>query len=109
MDGQGSLLARVRAALGAHDDEALAALANKGLVKRARKDLEKAAPAAIEETATHLRFRVEDCTVTLGDSVKDADCTCPADGFCRHILAVILHLRESGPAPAAAPVFSGAE
>ena len=36
MDGPGSLLTRVRGVLAAFDDDALAGLASKGLVRRAR-------------------------------------------------------------------------
>ncbi len=110
MDGSSPLLDRVRAALRAYDDEALAALANRGLVRRARKDLEKATPIVKGESAGRLHLSVEDSTVEVSEAIRDASCTCPAGTFCRHILGALIHLKESGgTAPAAAPAAVGPE
>ncbi|GAB4196284.1 MAG: hypothetical protein OHK0022_13680 [Roseiflexaceae bacterium] len=79
------------------DDETLAALSSKGLVRRAQKDLERAAPVLREQhaSAVVLDFAAEGCLVTLPASgPQAARCTCPADGICRHILAGALFLRE---------------
>ena len=59
MDGPGSLLTRLRGVLAAFDDEALAGLANKGLVRRARKDLETIRPKVLEPGDSAERLRVE--------------------------------------------------
>lgn len=78
------------------DDETLAALANKGLLRRAQKDLEAAKPELQEERADALLFSMpgENCTVTMpAAGPTRATCTCPADGCCRHILAAALFLR----------------
>jgi hypothetical protein len=93
------------------DDETLAALANKGLLRRAQKDLEATKPELQEERADALVFSMpgEGCTVTLpATGPTKASCTCPADGCCRHILAAALFLRaqaqQAAPeAPATAP------
>jgi hypothetical protein len=99
------------------DDETLAALANKGLLRRAQKDLETARPELQEERADALLFTMpgENCTVTLpAAGPTKASCTCPADGVCRHILAAALFLRaqaqqapaepaQEAPAPVEAP------
>jgi SWIM zinc finger len=78
------------------DDEALAALSSKGLVRRARKDLERDAPEVREQGPDTLAlvFAADDCTVTMpATGPAQATCTCPADGCCRHILAAALFLR----------------
>ncbi len=78
------------------DDETLAALANKGLLRRAQKDLETNKPEAQEERADALVFSIpgEGCTVTMpAAGPTKATCTCPADGVCRHILVAALFLR----------------
>ncbi len=78
------------------DDETLAALANKGLLRRAQKDLEAARPELQEERDDALLFNIpgEGCTVTLpAAGPTKATCTCPADGCCRHILTATLFLR----------------
>ncbi len=88
-------------------DETLAALANKGLLRRAQKDLEAAPPEKKEEQADALvlLFAGENVTVTLPSAgPAKATCTCPADTCCRHILAGSLWLRakaQEAPAEAA--------
>ncbi|HEY7357821.1 MAG TPA: SWIM zinc finger family protein, partial [Ktedonobacterales bacterium] len=88
------------------DDETLAALANKGLLRRAQKDLETSTPELQEERADALLFSLpgENCVVTLPPAgPAKATCTCPADGCCRHILAAALFLRaQAQQAPAEA-------
>jgi hypothetical protein len=77
-------------------DNTLAALANKGLLRRAQKDLEAAPPQIKEERADALvlLFARENCTVTLpAAGPAKATCTCPADACCRHMLAGALWLR----------------
>jgi SWIM zinc finger len=94
--------------LAAFDDEALALLANKGLVRRAAKDLEKGTAVVIEsDDAETLRVRVEDVTVTFdaGGPAK-ARCGCPARENCRHVIMACLWLKaqpveEAVAAPAA--------
>ena len=97
MDGPGSLLTRLRAALAAFDDEALAALANKGLVRRARKDLETIRPKVLEpgDAAERLRVEVGDAVAELALPPAQSRCDCPASGICRHILAALIFVKES--------------
>jgi hypothetical protein len=103
MAGEDPLLERVRAAVAPFDDEALAALANKGLVRRARKDLETVKASLVGPHGELLRFEVEGCTVDLSAAPAQSKCSCPAGGVCRHILVAIMHLRAAAPPPAAAP------
>jgi hypothetical protein len=84
----------LRAALTALDDDALAALANKGLVRRARKDLEQAPGAIIESGDDELRVQLGGETVAVPASPVKARCSCPAGGVCRHVLGALVFLRE---------------
>jgi hypothetical protein len=88
-------LTRLRPALSALDDEALAALANKGLVRRARKDLEQSPGEIVAADDEGLKVRVGAETVDVPASPVQASCTCPAGGVCRHILAALILLRET--------------
>ncbi|MEK7412078.1 MAG: hypothetical protein AAB263_02040 [Planctomycetota bacterium] len=102
-------IAIVAALLG--DDE-LIALANRGLLRRARKDLETAKPAIQGETASGLSVRWDQQTIVLAERPAESRCTCSAGGICRHILACFLHLASTsatGQAAAAAPQPCGAE
>ena len=95
-------------ALAALDDDALAALANKGLVRRARKDLEKTPPALVAADAGSVTVQVEGQTVRLTTPINKSSCTC-ASGFCRHIIGAVIFIRASATAAPAAPVHAGAE
>jgi hypothetical protein len=103
VDGQGPDLARLRAALVAFDDEALAALANKGLVRRARKDLESNPPVSLEPSGDRPRLAVGDGVVELALPPSRSTCSCPAGGVCRHILAALIYVRDSAPVGGSEP------
>ena len=76
------------------DDAALAALANKGLVRRARKDLEQQRPQYLGSSEGRYQFEIESRRVDLGESPSEARCDCGADSICHHILAVLIDLRD---------------
>lgn len=81
--------------------EALEALANKGLVRRAQKDLERGEVAGFESTDSGLIASVSGHRVTLIEAgPAKATCTCPALGVCQHIIAACLKLMQE---PSAEP------
>jgi hypothetical protein len=94
MAGKEDFIIRLVALIGAFDDAAWEALASKGLLRRARKDLAKgiaieiagASEAGVELTVPP--FRV---VMPLSGPAKST-CTCPAHGVCQHILAAGLYL-----------------
>lgn len=94
------------------DAAALEALANKGLLRRAQKDLDRGIETRIcAETDSSIRVRVGDFEVTLPESGPAmASCSCPAVGVCQHILTAVLFLQkeapEAVPAQAMAPSAS---
>lgn len=96
-----SLRASLHEQLRRWDDDTFAALANRGLLRRAGKDLEAAAPVVMAEsdaaldvefTGHRLRFDAR--------GPAQATCSCPTSGVCQHILAVALWLQKQGDAPA---------
>jgi len=92
----------MRAAVAPFDDDALSALANKGLVRRARKDIDTIKPAVVGPHGDLLRFEVEGFTVDLAAAPAQSKCSCPQTGVCRHILMAVMSLRASVPAPTTA-------
>lgn len=85
----------LRQTIEACDEAALATLANKGLVRRAKKDLERGLVEAVELGEEEASVTVEGYTVRLdGRGPAEARCTCPAAGKCRHLVAAVLCLRE---------------
>ena len=89
-----SLLAKLRAVLKTLDDDALAALANKGLLRRALKDLETSRPELVDMDADVVRIRIGDETVAVPQIPAHSTCSCPATGICRHILGALVYLRD---------------
>lgn len=79
--------------------EALMALANAGLVKRAQKDLAAGViPTLTIESDGAIWAEFEDGTTTSispSQSLKEASCTCPASNMCRHRVALVLAYQAS--------------
>lgn len=93
------------------DDDALVALGNRGLLRRARKDLERVAPTCEEPAGDVLPVSVDDARVELRLVPAASTCSCPASGPCRHLIAAWLHVGslaiagDTGePAPAVDPL-----
>ncbi|MDR2326194.1 MAG: SWIM zinc finger family protein [Acidovorax sp.] len=106
--------------------QALTALANAGFVKRAQKDVAAGLLPRIEESgdgevAAHFDDGVS-TRLPAGRTLRDASCSCPASGMCRHRVMLVLAYQaqtqvqapgqDSAPAPVAdsqAPVQAPAE
>ncbi|MFB9839740.1 hypothetical protein ACFFNX_47110, partial [Actinoallomurus acaciae] len=101
-----------RADLLALDTDALIALANRGLVKRATRELDAGTvPALSTDTDGTVRGRFPDgveVAFPVGAGLDTASCTCPATGVCRHRIGLVLaYQRETEPAaPGAAKEWS---
>jgi hypothetical protein len=94
MAGADPFLTRLRTLLRMLDDDALAALANRGLLRRAQKDLEAARPTVVDTTADRVRLHVADAVVEVPEVPARGTCSCAATGVCRHILTALLYLRD---------------
>ena len=84
----------MRADLLALTPDALSALANRGLVKRATKELDAGNGPEIEQAADGgIHGRFADGVEVLfppGSALDGASCSCGAPGVCRHRIAVVL-------------------
>lgn len=83
---------QLQAALQQADDDYLVGLSNKGIWKRAYKDLEGETPS--------LTWQGEDAQVTLSSEtcviknpLGESTCSCPSSGICRHVVTAILWLK----------------
>jgi len=95
MAGTHPFLRRLRGLLKGIDDEALASVANKGLLRRAQKDLESAPPAILAVEEGCVQVQLADATVGVREMPSKCSCSCPARGICRHILSALVYLRDS--------------
>lgn len=86
-----------------YDDEAYAALANRGLLRRARKDLLTEKAEIVEDAPSSLVVRVGPHRVQFdGRGPAYARCSCAARGGCQHVVAAAIVI---GSAAAADPVI----
>ncbi|GAA2195651.1 SWIM zinc finger family protein [Streptomyces bangladeshensis] len=85
--------------------DTLASLANRGLVKRADKDVAAGSGPEVTVGADGtVRGTFPDGTETAlppGRGLDAADCTCPAAGMCRHRIALVLAYQRGAPDEAA--------
>uniref|UniRef100_UPI00117863D1 hypothetical protein n=1 Tax=Amycolatopsis kentuckyensis TaxID=218823 RepID=UPI00117863D1 len=97
----------MRADLLALTPEALAALANRGLVKRAQKDIDAGRGPVVDAAEDgEVRGRFPDGVEVVfppGGALGTAECTCGAPGVCRHRIAVVLGYQHH---PGATPEFT---
>lgn len=90
------------AQLARFDDEAFVALANRGLLRRAQKDLEKLAASLVEETPQHVVIGFAEQRIRFdARGPAHAECSCPASGVCQHVLAAAITLQRLALAEAA--------
>lgn len=82
-----------------YDDDALVALANAGLLRRAAKDVEAGKVEWLEQSADAGVIGADGQRVSLdAKGLPQARCDCPAPGMCKHILGAVLWLRGQGEA-----------
>ncbi|QSR25869.1 hypothetical protein CFH99_09560 [Nocardioides aromaticivorans] len=88
-----TLLASLRPLLQRWDDDAWAGLANRGLLRRARKDLASAPPTSVSDGVEVVEVVVGGQVVRFGpEGPASARCSCPAGTVCQHVIAAGLWL-----------------
>lgn len=101
MAGENNLLNKLAALVAAFDDASWEALASKGLLRRARKDLEKGLEIrVVEESGDVLKLEVPPFVVSMpAAGPGSASCSCPTPGVCQHIIAAGLYLQQQPVGP----------
>ena len=98
MASKENLLEQFRAQILAFDEDSLATASSKGLVRRAKKELQKGLEPILQETAEGLVLEVDSQQVSISaKGLLETTCTCPATDVCRHILVSCLWLRSQLP------------
>ncbi len=81
------------------DDDAWQALTSRGLLRRARKDLQSLTPVLVSD-AGPVEVQVDEWTVTIGQAGPGmAECTCGSSAACHHLVAAGLWLAARDCAP----------
>lgn len=76
------------------DDDYLIGLSNKGILKRAYKDLDEAEISA-EYFDSSIEVSVADQKCTIISPIGESKCTCPSRSICRHIITAILWIKNN--------------
>ncbi len=90
-----------RQSLAGVDEDYLVGISNKGIVKRAYKDLEaegdgvRAAAAGLDWNAPELTVQAAGETVTIRFPLGESRCSCPSRSICRHVVMAILLARQA--------------
>lgn len=106
-----SVRADVAAVLARYDEDTWVAVANRGLLRRARKDLGSSDVRVVAEDGSGVDVGVGDVVVRIGlAGPGEATCTCPSPVTCQHVLTAGLWL-ASGATPdgPGGPARSGVE
>ncbi len=94
----------LNAALAVFDVAALETLANKGLVRRAQRDLEEGKVVLASRDNASASVTADGETVSIDRrGPAHARCSCPAPGLCRHRIAATLFLQNLVDLPSDAP------
>ncbi len=90
-----SLRAQLLAQLSRYDDEAFVALANRGLLRRAHKDLETVVAEIRQESDEALIVSFGSFDIQFDKrGPAQAVCSCPSSSICQHILAAAIWLQR---------------
>lgn len=83
------------------DEDYLVGISNKGIVKRAYKDLEaegseaQAAVADLDWNAQELTVAAGEETVTIRFPLGESQCSCPSRSICRHVVMAVLMVQRA--------------
>lgn len=82
----------MRTELRALTPETLAELTNRGLVKRATREIERAMPVVVEdgEATVHATYDDGVATALPAGGLDQGRCSCGASGVCRHLVGLVL-------------------
>ncbi|MBQ8011945.1 MAG: hypothetical protein IJ265_10355, partial [Oscillospiraceae bacterium] len=83
----------LKTALAAADEAYLTGMSNKGLYKRACKDIDGAqVEAEYDGNTAKVSLCGETCTITA--PLWESKCSCPSRSVCRHIIGAVLWLKQ---------------
>lgn len=96
MDCKNYKIDNIKILLNMCNDDFIISFANKGLLKRAYKEIDKGIDTqikVIDDNLITVKFE-DDITCTIKDNINDLICTCKSKGTCKHIIISILLLKK---------------
>ncbi|MCR3759126.1 SWIM zinc finger family protein [Clostridium felsineum] len=95
MDSKDNFLKKISVFVESIDEAYLIGISNKGIVKRAQKDLLKIESIKYEIKDSYIRFEFDDIVCYIEENINKYKCSCPSRSICKHIIMAYLHLLEN--------------
>lgn len=96
MDSRDNFLVNIKEFLLTIDEEYLIGISNKGIVNRAKKDLDACSGVDIEIDGEAVKCTLVDGTICfLKDNIKEYKCSCPSRSLCKHVVMSYLYLKNN--------------
>ncbi|MBV7273895.1 hypothetical protein JMF89_06910 [Clostridiaceae bacterium UIB06] len=96
MDSRDNFLEKMKNFLLTIDEEYLIGISNKGIVNRAKKDLEASNKVDIEIEEEAVKCTLADDTICfLKDNIKEYKCSCPSRSLCKHVVMSYMYLKNN--------------
>ncbi len=95
MDRQNNLLIKLKSFINILDDDYLIGVSNKGIVNRAKKDLEKVQSITYKVNDENIEFVIDDVTCLVNDEVQKYKCSCPSRSICKHVIMCYLYMMQN--------------
>ena len=95
MDRENTFLERLNSYINSLDEDYLIGISNKGIVKRANKDLEKLESIEYDIKDDYIEFKIDDITCSVNEEIKKYKCSCPSRTICKHIIMCYLYIMNN--------------
>ena len=95
MDRENTFLERFNSYINSLDEDYLIGISNKGIVKRANKDLEKLEAIEYEIKDDYIEFKIDDITCSVNEEIQKYKCNCPSRTICKHIIMCYLYIMNN--------------
>ncbi|AZV55654.1 SWIM zinc finger family protein [Clostridium sp. AWRP] len=95
MDSKDNFLKELGEFIYSIDAEYLVGISNKGITKRADKDLSKVSNIKYEVKNNSIEFKFDDITCSINENIKGYKCSCPSRSICKHVIMCYLYLMKN--------------
>ncbi|WP_406542126.1 SWIM zinc finger family protein [Clostridium ljungdahlii] len=95
MDSKDNFLKELGKFIYSMDADYLAGISNKGITKRADKDLSKVSNIEYEVKNNSIEFKFDDITCSINENIKGYKCSCPSRSICKHVIMCYLYLMKN--------------
>lgn len=87
---------KIKELINSIDDEYLIGISNKGIVKRAYKDIENSTITVISEidNGDNIQVKVDDEETLIQSPLNESTCTCPSRSICKHRIMAIITIKK---------------